>query len=136
MDIHNKDEGFVLHGSLEAPIKVEEMRRDGRPPKYIDWEYNHIGKELVHFRKVHQSLLTNNDRMIDRIVVRRANGEMHVFYFDVTEQLAVDAAMYKAVYDELPPEARAVLDDDKAALDKISPGWRAKFEKDGHAPKS
>lgn len=109
MDIH-KDDGCILHGSLDAPIKVEEMRRDGVPAKYIIWEYDQMARELAHFRKEHQSLITKNQRMIDRIVARRANGEIHVFYFDVTEQLLEGGKAMMAIYEKLPPEVRAQME--------------------------
>lgn len=48
-------------------------------------------------KKLHQSLLHDNGRMIDRIVIEAPEQGRHVFYFDVTKNiLDLGAAMEKA----------------------------------------
>lgn len=92
------DPSWVMHGSFESPILVED-ERDG---KYIQWEYDYIDRELAHFRRVSQDLLADaGKKFVDRIVVRRANGETHAFFFDVTVPYLAGIVTMKTAYDKM-----------------------------------
>jgi hypothetical protein len=90
-DIHS-DDGMTPHGSKAEPILVP-VRSD-----YLDWEYRQMGDTLgTRGKRVHQSLVHENGRLIDRIVVEAQEQGRHVFYFDVTKNiLDLGAAMAKA----------------------------------------
>jgi hypothetical protein len=90
-DIHS-DEGMMVHGTKTEPI-VAPVR-----PDYLDWEYRQMGDAIgTRGKRLHQGLLHDNGRLIDRIVVEAPEQGQHVFYFDVTKNiLDLGAAMAKA----------------------------------------
>ena len=95
----------ILHGSLEEPIEIQDKRTD--KGRYIRWEYEFIGKALGFYHKLGQKLLKSpKDRMVDENLVKEANGQEHLFYFDVTEVLLADQKMLEKAASEmgLPPE--------------------------------
>jgi hypothetical protein len=83
---HETDDLKDLHGSLDKPIPVPEMRED----KYVAWEYEEIGRQVVPFNKCFQQLFEDKNvsprKAVDRVVVRDIGGRHHVFYFDISIQ--------------------------------------------------
>lgn len=78
-DLHS-DEGATIHGSKAEPLAAP-MRTD-----YIQWEYKEIETTLGQKgKRLHQSLLQEKGRLIDRILVEAPEQGRHVFYFDVTQ---------------------------------------------------
>ncbi len=100
------------HGSPQAPIKIDEKR----PERAVRWEYEQIDRALMLPKRCLQSLVMEDGRSMDRIVVRDAGFKHHVFYFDVTEKLAVETKQIGDVIenmkrnrDKLSPEDREML---------------------------
>jgi len=92
------DPAWTMHGSFESAILVE----DERESKYIQWEYDYIGRELAHFHRVSQDLLAEGgEKFVDRIVVKRANGEIHAFFFDITVPYLAGIVKMKTEYDKM-----------------------------------
>lgn len=92
---HESDNVKELHGSLEKPIPVPEMSED----KYVAWEYEEIGRQVVPFNKCFQQLFQDEKELprkaVDRIVVRDAGGRHHVFYFDISVQSNAARAQFE-----------------------------------------
>lgn len=114
---HHKDDGMERHGSPQAPIKIEERH----PDRAVRWEYEQIDRVLMLPKRCLQSLVMEDGRSMDRIVVRDAGFKHHVFYFDVTDKLAAETNQIKDVIenlkknrDKLSPEDRELL----AAIEK------------------
>jgi hypothetical protein len=112
---HNKDDGMQIHGSREAPIKVLETRQD----KYVAWEYRYIDGQLVLPRRCLQVLIDKEGRRIDRIVMRDACFNHHVFYFDVTEQLDVLRKQLDVAIERMRQNRAGLSPEDRALLDAV-----------------
>jgi hypothetical protein len=84
---HALDLGMTVHGSLEAPLPVDEPREE----RFVEWEYGYIGVRIVPFNRCCQTLFGDTEplgrRRIDRIVVRDSAGRHHAFYFEITSQM-------------------------------------------------
>lgn len=92
---HETDDLKKIHGSLEKPIPVPEMRED----KYVAWEYEEIGRQVVPFNKCFQQLFEDTTvcprKAVDRVVVRDIGGGHHVFYFDISIQSNAARAQFE-----------------------------------------
>jgi len=95
---HETDELKELHGSLEKPIPVPEMREH----RYVAWEYEEIGRQVVPFNKCFQQLFEDKEvsprKVVDRVVVRDIGGQHHVFYFDVSIQSNAELVKYEQAF--------------------------------------
>lgn len=94
-DIHS-DEGTTVHGSKAEPIVVP-VRQD-----YLSWEYGQMSAAIGSGKRLHQSLLHDGDRLIDRIVVDAPEQGRHVFYFDVTKNILTLGNLGKAMERSAP----------------------------------
>jgi len=112
---HAKDEGMELHGSVEAPIKVLELRQD----RYVPWEYGHIDGKITLPKRCLQVLIEKNGRRIDRIVIRDAGFNHHVFYFDVTEPLDVLRKQLEATIERMRRRRGGLTPKEQRLLDAV-----------------
>lgn len=94
---HETDDLKELHGTLDKPIVVEEIR----DKKYVQWEYAFINRAMPGpYHICLQSLHKDGQRQFDRVVVRDYSGNHHVFLFDITAAMAErDKEMKKAFGD-------------------------------------
>lgn len=97
MDRIHDDEGMTAHGSKSSPIDVPSR------PDYLKWEYQQMGDVIgTRGKRLHQSLLHENGRLIDRIVVEAPEQGRHVFYFDVTRNILTLGSLEKAIANASP----------------------------------
>lgn len=107
-DFHDltNDTGKVSHGAPWSPI----MNPEHEQARYVSWEYDYIRSEIGDgYKRLHQALLRDEKRMMDRIVVAK-EGVGHVFYFDITEQLTKLGNVLSAAAEKMG------LDEDREAL--------------------
>jgi hypothetical protein len=88
------------HGSLAEPIKCAEARyqRD----EYVKWCGAYIDSKTTLCKKVSQKLHKPAPGVyVDEILVREANGQENVFFFDISAALNAEGKELEKVADQM-----------------------------------
>ncbi len=115
---HDSDLGMELHGSLENPVPVGDVREN----RYVKWEYEAMDRLLPPYNRCLQQLFEDKDasprRAVDRLVVRDISGKHHAFYFDISVPLNARHERYEQAWKDreagLPIDPRIEADFQKA----------------------
>lgn len=113
---HDTDDLKELHGSLEHPVPVGDVR-DG---KYVPWEYQEISRIAGLYHRCQQQLFEDGTKTpkisVDRIVVRDIKGNHHVFYFDISKPINDDLVIMEQAWKDyqagksIDPKRKALLE--------------------------
>lgn len=112
---HSKDEGAQTHGTREAPLPVPDPRLD----RYVESEYEEMGRVLGFYHRCFHALLKIDGKMIDRNVAREANGKHHVFYFDIDRQFREQGDKIRATVERLKKNRLRLSPKEKQLLEAI-----------------
>ena len=95
------------------------MVTEMRDTKYVAWEYEYLNRTMpTPYKKCLQELLREEStgRHFDRLVVRDIGGNHHVFYFEITAQIAARGERMKRAFEDYEA-GRSVDPKDREAIE-------------------